>query len=46
MLIHLDEQTSHDLEENLLATEGFMLDGGAMLFGKCKGCRNAGEVLK
>lgn len=39
MLIHLDGKTSHTLEENLLETEGFMLDGGAMLFGKCNGCR-------
>lgn len=37
-LIHLDEKISHLLFEELYENHGFSLDGGAMLFGKCRLC--------
>ena len=37
-LIHLDEETTHELEERLISKNRFVLDDGAMLFGKCEGC--------
>ena len=37
-LIHLDEHTSHILEKRILKTEGFALDDGALLYGKCRSC--------
>ena len=37
-LIHLDDVTSHILERRILKSEGFALDGGAMILGKCEGC--------
>jgi len=37
-LIHLDDTTSHILEKRIFKSEGFALDGGAMIFGKCEGC--------
>lgn len=43
MLIHLDEKTSHMLEENLLSSKGFLLEEGSMLFGKCNACRAGGD---
>ena len=37
-LIHLDCVTSHILEKRILKTEGFALDDGALLYGKCESC--------
>ena len=37
-LIHLDCVTSHILERRIFKSEGFALDGGAMILGKCEGC--------
>ena len=37
-LIHLDEKTTHELEEKLMSANHFVLDDGAMLFGKCESC--------
>ena len=37
-LIHLDDTTSHILERRIFKSEGFALDSGAMIFGKCEGC--------
>ncbi len=37
-LIHLDDTTSHILEKRIFKSEGFALDCGAMIFGKCEGC--------
>ncbi len=45
-LIHLDDVTSHILERRILKSEGFMLDGGAMIFGKCEGCLYNGRGAK
>ena len=39
-LIHLDEETSHLLEEKIMANGHFAIDEGAMLFGRCEGCIN------
>ena len=41
-LIHLDEETSHLLEEKILSNGHFAIDEGAMLFGRCEGCLTAG----
>ena len=38
-LICLDCEMSHALESELLLKEGFSLDGGAMIYGKCNACR-------
>lgn len=40
-LIHLDEETSHLLEEKIMANGHFAIDEGAMLFGRCEGCINS-----
>lgn len=37
-LIHLDDETSHMLENRILKTEGFALDDGALLYGRCESC--------
>ena len=37
-LIHLDGELSSSLEERILKTEGFMLDLGALLYGRCEKC--------
>ena len=37
-LIHLDELTSHILESRIFSVEGFALDDGALLYGKCRDC--------
>lgn len=37
-LIHLDEQTSHTLGISILKTEGFTIDSGALLYGRCESC--------
>lgn len=39
-LIHLDEETSHLLEEKIMANGHFVIDEGAMLFGRCEVCIN------
>ena len=39
-LIHLDGITSHILEKRIFKSEGFTLDGGAMIFGRCEICVN------
>ena len=41
-LIHLDCVTSHILERRIFKSEGFALDGGAMIFGRCEGCLSKG----
>ena len=38
-LIHLDHSTSHAVEDKILEMGGFSIDEGAILFGKCKGCK-------
>ena len=38
VLIHLDDLTSHILEMRILKTEGFTLDGGTLIYGKCESC--------
>ena len=42
-LLHLDEKTSQVFEDRLKNEFNFELDGEAMLFGKCEGCRVGGE---
>ena len=37
-LIHLDEETSHNLEMRLLSDQSFRIDPGAALAGICKDC--------
>ena len=37
-LLHLDSATSHAVEEDLLFSQGFALDGGCILYGKCRSC--------
>ena len=37
-LIHLDGELSCALEERILKTEGFTLDLGALLYGRCSHC--------
>ena len=37
-LIHLDGELSFTLERRILKTEGFILDGGALLYGRCEKC--------
>ena len=37
-LIHLDEEISHLLENRIMRAKGFMLDDGALLYGKCESC--------
>ena len=37
-MIHLDEGVSHALESQILASEHFVLDDGAVLFGRCADC--------
>lgn len=38
ILIHLDDVTSHILEKRILKSEGFTLDGGALIYGRCESC--------
>ena len=42
-LIHLDCETSRLLESKIMATQGFSLDEGALLFGKCEDCTRGGD---
>lgn len=37
-LIHLDDVTSHILEKRIMKSEGFVLDDGALLYGRCESC--------
>ncbi len=37
-LIHLDDDISHLLENEILKLKGFALDEGALLYGKCDKC--------
>ena len=37
-LVHLDAASSASLEKNLLNAEGFSLDSGRILYGKCREC--------
>ncbi len=39
-LLHLDHKTSHALEASLLSTQGFIIDGGSVLYGKCRACNS------
>ena len=43
-LIHLDEEISHLLENRIMRAKGFMLDDGALLYGKCESCIFAKEA--
>lgn len=38
-LIHLDHSTSHAVEETIMEMGGFSIDEGAILFGKCRNCK-------
>ncbi|MBE6644641.1 MAG: hypothetical protein E7612_04585 [Ruminococcaceae bacterium] len=38
ILIHLDGVTSHILEKRILKSEGFTLDVGALIYGRCEAC--------
>lgn len=40
-LIHLDEEVSHSLGISILRSEGFTIDVGALLYGRCKTCEYA-----
>ena len=42
-LIHLDHETSHSVEEAIMQVGGFSIDEGAILFGRCKGCKEGGR---
>ena len=44
-LIHLDDVTSHILEKRILKTEGFALDEGALLYGRCESCICSAKVV-
>lgn len=37
-LIHLKDEISKEFAQVLLSADGFLLDAGAMLFGKCANC--------
>ena len=37
-LVHLDSATSHALSEDVLRSQGFTIDGGCILYGKCHIC--------
>lgn len=37
-LIHLNDETSKLLENRILGSEGFALDSGALLYGRCESC--------
>ena len=37
-LIHLDEEISQSLGIKILKSEGFRIDDGALLYGRCNGC--------
>ena len=37
-LLHLDSATSHAVENDLLFSQGFAIDGGCILYGKCRSC--------
>ena len=37
-LLHLDSDTSHAVENGLLFSQGFVIDGGCILYGKCRSC--------
>ena len=37
-LSHLDKETSHALEEKIMHTSGFAVEGGALLLGVCRKC--------
>ena len=41
ILIHLDDVTSHILEKRIYNTEGFTLDGGALIYGRCEACSDS-----
>ena len=38
-LIHLDHDASHAVEEAIMGLGGFSIDEGAILFGRCRGCK-------
>ena len=41
ILIHLDDVTSHILEKRIYKTEGFTLDSGALIYGRCEACADS-----
>lgn len=44
-LIHLDHETSHRLEAEILSAGGFALEEGTLLFGRCNDCvREGGKI--
>ena len=44
-LIHLDEKLSHEFKKTLFDLGGFSVEEGCMIFGSCKSCHRAKEVL-
>ena len=45
-LIHLKDEISKEFAEALLSADGFTLDAGAMLFGKCADCQSDTSSLQ
>ena len=39
IIIHLDDETSEKVRENIMAAGCFLLDGSELLFGRCESCR-------
>lgn len=37
-LIHLDHGTTHYIESKIMSAGGFLIDEGAIIFGKCTSC--------
>ncbi len=37
-VIHLDDELSHELGRRVMAADGFTLDEGALLYGRCREC--------
>ena len=45
-LIHLSHETSELLEKNVFSAAEFMLDDGALIYGRCKSCIHGGGCRK
>ena len=43
-IIHLDSKISHALGDAVEKSRGFAIDGGSLLFGRCKECKSGGAV--
>ena len=37
-LVHLDEEVSRDFERAVMSVDGFTIEEGTLLFGKCRDC--------